>query len=252
MPRLRQSLNADGLLLGAAMVTAMVMAVLALAPPQIIAITVLLFVGAAWITALTTLNGTAQSVLPNWVRGRGLAVYLTVFNGAMTADSLGWGAVREVVGIRFALLIGAAGLLIVGLVMHRAKLPAGDADLVPSNHWPEPLVAEPIAHDRGPVLILIEYKIEKQNRSALLHALHHLSTARRRDGAYGWGVTEDSADPEKIVEWFMVEFWAEHLRRHKRVSSAEADLQGKVLAYHSGLEKPVVRHFLTINHPGVA
>ena len=31
-----------------------------------------------------------------------------------------------------------------------------------------------------------------------------------------------------------------------------ADLQGKVLTYHTGPEKPVVRHFLTINRPGAA
>jgi hypothetical protein len=36
-----------------------------------------------------------RPMLPNWVRGRALAVYLTVFNGAMTAGSLGWGAVAE-------------------------------------------------------------------------------------------------------------------------------------------------------------
>ncbi|NKF34031.1 MFS transporter, partial [Pseudomonas sp. BGM005] len=84
----------------------------------------------------TTLNGTAQSVLPNWVRGRGLAVYLTVFNGAMTAGSLGWGAVGEAVGVQSTLLIGAGGLLVAGFIMHRVKLPAGEADLVPSNHWP--------------------------------------------------------------------------------------------------------------------
>ncbi|MBZ9793368.1 MFS transporter [Rhizobium sp. 3T7] len=252
MPKLRERLSSDGLLLGAALITAAVMGVLSLAPPKIVAIIVLLFLGAAWITALTTLNGAAQAVLPNWVRGRGLAVYLTVFNGAMTAGSLGWGAVGEAVGIQATLLIGAAGLLVAGFIMHRVKLPAGDADMVPSNHWPEPLVAEPVAHDRGPVLILIEYKVEKQHRSAFLHAIDHLSNERRRDGAYGWGVTEDSADPEKIVEWFMVESWAEHLRQHKRVSNADADLQGKVLAYHVGSEKPVVRHFLTINRPGAA
>ena len=99
---------------------------------------------------------------------------------------------------------------------------------------------------------MIEYNVEKHHRSAFLHALDELSQERRRDGAYGWGVTEDSADPQKIVEWFMVESWAEHLRQHKRVSNADADLQGKVLAYHSGLERPVVRHFLTINRPGKA
>jgi hypothetical protein len=252
MPRLRQRLDADGLLLGAAVVTALVMAVLSLAPPQWVAIAVLLFLGAAWITALTTLNGAAQAVLPNWVRGRGLAVYLTVFNGAMTAGSLGWGAVAEAAGVPGTLLIGAVGLLIAGLIMHRIKLPSGEADLVASNHWPEPLVAEPVAHDRGPVLILIDYHVEKLNRTKFLHALNDMSSERRRDGAYGWGVTEDSADPEKITEWFMVESWAEHLRQHKRVSHADADLQSKVLAFHTGPEKPLVRHLLTINKPGRA
>lgn len=250
MPRLRARLSADGLLLSSALTTAGVMGILSLAPPKAVAIVALLLLGAAWITALTTLNGTAQAVLPNWVRGRGLAVYLTVFNGAMTAGSLGWGAVGEAVGIRSTLVIGAAGLLLAGVLMHRVKLPAGDADMVPSNHWPEPLVAEPVAHDRGPVLILIEYTVDSHNRRAFLRALDGLSHERRRDGAYGWGVTEDSADPEKIVEWFMVESWAEHLRQHKRVSQADADLQGQVLAYHRGPERPVVRHFLTINRPG--
>ncbi len=250
MPKLRARFNADGLLLGAAVITALVMAALSLAPPKWLAILILLFLGGAWITALTTLNGAAQAILPNWVRGRGLAVYLTVFNGAMTAGSLGWGAVGEAVGVPYTLLIGAIGLLFAGLVMHRIKLPSGDADLIASNHWPEPLVAEPVAHDRGPVLILIEYKVEKHHRTAFLHALDQMSEERRRDGAYGWGITEDSADPEKMVEWFMVESWAEHLRQHHRVSQADADLQGKLLGYHIGPDKPVVRHFLTVNRPG--
>ncbi|NTJ43648.1 MFS transporter [Agrobacterium larrymoorei] len=249
MPKLREHLSSDGLLLGSAIVTALVMTALSFAPPQWLAIVVLLFLGAAWITALTTLNGTAQAVLPNWVRGRGLAVYLTVFNGAMTAGSLGWGAIGSAVGIPATLLIGAVSLLIAGFIMHRLKLPTGEADLIPSNHWPEPLVEEPVAHDRGPVLILIEYQVEKQNRAEFLKAINDLAHERRRDGAYGWGVTEDAADGQKIVEWFMVESWAEHLRQHKRVSNADADLQGKVLAYHSGIEKPVVRHFLTIHAP---
>ncbi|CAN7718544.1 MFS transporter [Rhizobium sp. LjRoot258] len=252
MPKLRERFDADSLLLGSAIVTALVMGALSFAPPQSLAVVILLFLGGAWITALTTLNGTAQSILPNWVRGRGLAVYLTVFNGAMTAGSIGWGAVGEAVGVPVTLLIGAVGLLVAGFIMHRLKLPSGDTDLVPSNHWPEPLVAEQVAHDRGPVLILIEYNVEKHHRTVFLHALDEMSHERRRDGAYGWGVTEDSADPQKIVEWFMVESWAEHLRQHKRVSNADADLQGQILAYHSGPDKPVVRHFLTINRPGAA
>lgn len=183
LPRLRTLLDADGLLLLSAVLTAAVMAALTLGPPQGLAIVILLMLGAAWIVALTTLNGVAQAILPNWVRGRALAVYLTVFNGAMTAGSLGWGAVAEAAGIRGTLLIGAGALLVAGLVMHRIKLPAGEADLAPSNHWPEPLVVAEIAHDRGPVLILIEYNVPEADREAFLRAINALSVERRRDGA---------------------------------------------------------------------
>ncbi len=247
LPRLRLVLDADGLMLCSAVVTALVMAALAAAPPQWLAVVILLFLGAAWIVALTTLNGAAQAILPNWVRGRALAVYLTVFNGAMTAGSLCWGLVAQEIGVRMALVVGGVGLVVVGLILHRVKLPTGEADLVPSNHWPQPLTSDAVENDRGPVLILIEYHVQKAHQIAFLHAMARLSEERRRDGAYGWGITEDAADPEKLVEWFMVESWAEHLRQHKRVSKADADLQNETLRYHIGPERPVVRHFLAID-----
>jgi MFS family permease len=248
LPALRKRLDADGLILFSAVITAVVMTILALRPPESIAPVALLFLGMAWIVALTTLNGVAQSILPNWVRGRALAIYLTVFNGAMAAGSVGWGVVAEAAGIPQTLLIAAAGLLVAGVVMHRVKLPRGDADLVASNHWPEPLQAEPVGHDRGPVLITIEYRIDPARRTAFLHALSHLSRERQRDGAYNWGVTEDSSDPATVLEWFFVESWAEHLRQHKRVSKADADLQAATRAFHDGEQGPVVRHFIALDH----
>jgi hypothetical protein len=249
LPRLRAHLNTDGLVLAAALTTAAVMAFLSFAPPRWAAVVSLLLLGAAWITALTTLGGVAQAILPNWVRGRSLAVYLTVFNGAMTAGSLGWGAIAEGCGVPTTLLIGAAGLALVGLVAHRIKLPQGEADLMPSNHWPEPLIAAPVEHDRGPVMIQIEYRIAPDDRPAFLQALARLSGERRRDGAYAWGIAEDSADPGVLLEWFLVESWAEHLRQHQRVSKADADLQQEVLRFHQGNARPAVRHFLAFNHP---
>ena len=246
MPRLRRLLSADGLLLAAALVTAVVMAGLSSAPPQWVAIILLLSLGAAWISALTTLNGAAQAILPNWVRGRALAVYLTVFNGAMTAGSLAWGAIAELLGVPATLLVGAAGLVVVGVVFHLVKLPAGEADLVASNHWPEPLTASPIDNDRGPVLITIEYRVDPADRQGFTSALYRLSSERRRDGAYGWGVTEDTADAEIMVEWFFVESWAEHLRQHRRVSKADADLQQEVRKFHRGDAAPLVRHLLSV------
>ncbi|UEQ06300.1 MFS transporter [Halomonas profundus] len=249
MPRLRMYLSADGLLLTSALVTSAVMALLTLAPPKWLAVSSLLILGAAWITALTTLNGVAQAILPNWVRGRSLAVYLTVFNGAMAAGSLAWGIIAQGIGVPLALLSGAVGLAAIGCIAHRIKLPKGESDLMPSNHWPEPLTAAPVEYDRGPVLIQIEYRVALEDRPAFLKILARLSAERRRDGAYAWGITEDSADPSLMLEWFQVESWAEHLRQHKRVSKSAAEIQEEVLRFHQGEERPVVRHFLTFNHP---
>lgn len=99
------------------------------------------------------------------------------------------------------------------------------------------------------MLVLIEYTIDKADRSEFLQALARLSHERRRDGAYGWGVTEDAADSGRMVEWFMVESWAEHLRQHKRVSKADADVQEDVRRFHKGPAVPVVHHLLAINRP---
>jgi len=250
MPQLRRLTGSDGLVLGAAIAAAAVMVGLAFAPPRWAALMMLLVLGAAWIVSLTTFSGAAQAVLPNWVRGRGLAVYLTVFNGAMAAGSLGWGAVAQQWGVPIALWAGAIGLVVVGIVCHRLSLPSGDADLDASRHWPDPLTAAPVDHDRGPVLILIEYHIEDSNRAGFLLAMKQLSSERRRDGAYAWGISEDSAAPQRIVEWFMVESWAEHLRQHHRVSNADADLQREVVRFHTGPEAPKVQHLIGVAPPG--
>jgi MFS family permease len=246
LPQLRRRLDADGLLLGAAIIAAITMAVLALAPPRWLAVVILLGLGGAWIVALTTLNGAAQAILPNWVRGRGLAVYLMIVNGAMAGGSLGWGIVAGALSVPATLLVSACGLFVVAFILHRIKLPAGEADLKPSNYWPEPLTADPVEHDRGPVLVLIEYRIATDDRLKFFECLKRLSQARRRDGAYGWGITEDAADSERIVEWFMVESWAEHLRQHHRLSNADADIQRETTQFHIGPNPPVVRHFLAL------
>lgn len=251
LPRWRTRLGADGLMLLAALVSAAVMAALAASPPQWAALCLLLLLGAAWIVALTTLNGVAQAILPNWVRGRGLAVYMTVFNGSMTAGSLAWGAVARELGVPQALLAAAAGLAVAGLVARRYALPAGESDLQPANHWPEPLASHAAPHERGPVMVQVEYQVRDADRAAFVAALHELAAARRRDGAHAWGLAEDPQHPQVLVEWFLVESWAEHLRQHRRVSRADADLQQSAMRWHAGEQPPVVRHLLAV-HPDAA
>ena len=52
-----------------------------------------LIAGAAWTIVLAGLYVSAQIALPDWVRGRGLAIFLTVIFGSVTFGSAIWGQV---------------------------------------------------------------------------------------------------------------------------------------------------------------
>jgi hypothetical protein len=82
---------------------------------------------------------------------------------------------------------------------------------------------------------------------AFLHAMQHVARERRRDGAYACGVAEHTSDPNRVIEWFLVESWAEHLRQHHRVSKADADMQAEAQRFHVGPDKPTVHHFLALD-----
>lgn len=247
LPVLRQRMSVDGLMLFAAVLSALVMLLIALLPLKALALPLMVVLGISWITALTSLNGVAQAVLPDWVRGRGLAVYLMIFNGAMAAGSLFWGLVGQQIGLVATLIVAALLLLVSALLCLRLTLPAGEADLQPSGHWQEPELNGEVTADRGPVMIQIEYQVAAEDRPAFLAEIKKLSLTRRRDGAYAWGIAEHSHDAGTLIEWFLVESWHEHLRQHQRVSHADADLQSSVTRFHRGAEKPKVHHFISLH-----
>jgi quinol monooxygenase YgiN len=200
--------------------------------------------GASWIAALATLGVSAQVALPDWVRGRGLALYTTVFFGCLTLGSAAWGEVAVLVGLPAAHFSAAAGAVAAILLTWRWKLQTGvGVDLTPSMHWPAPLTTQDIAHDRGPVLVTVEYRIRPRDREAFLDALAQLEHERRRDGAYAWGVFEDAAEAGRMVETFLVESWMEHLRQHERVTNADRLVQDAVHRF-TLTGAPTVTHFI--------
>src|SRR5207248_2799328 len=53
----------------------------------------MLIAGAAWIVFISLVSALIQSLAPDWVRARVLAVFMLVFQGALAAGSALWGAV---------------------------------------------------------------------------------------------------------------------------------------------------------------
>lgn len=245
LPGLKGKLGADRVVAGCTAALALAMAVLALVPLPAAALAACLLAGLAWIGVLSSLNVSAQLSLPAWVRSRGLAVHLTVFFGSMTLGSILWGAVGNATGLPLALLIAAAGALL-GIVATRGFRLQGDQapDLGPSAHWPQPIVAEGVDTDHGPVLVTVEYEIEPEDGPAFAAAMQALGEERRRDGAVFWQLFTDAENTRRRVETFMLESWLEHLRQHERVTRADRAVQDRVRAFHRGDGPPRVTHLV--------
>ena len=244
LPWLKPKLGPDWLMAVGAMGQALAMLLYGIAREPVTALAASVIAGASWIAPLAMLNVSAQVALPDWVRGRGLALYTTVFFGCLTLGSVVWGEVAALVGLPAAHFLAAAGAIAAIPLTWRWKLQTGAGiDLTPSMHWPAPITAQDIARDRGPVLVMVEYRIRPQDREAFLEAVARLERERRRDGAYAWGVFEDAAEEGRIVETFLIESWLEHLRQHERVTNADRLMQEAVHRFQMAGE-PKVTHFI--------
>ena len=226
LPRLKARLGPDRLVAAGSLGTAVALLLFAQARAPWVGLCASLLAGVSWIAVLATLNVSAQLALPDWVRGRGLAIFATVFFGAMTLGSAVWGQVAVSAGLAGAQDLAAAGMLLMIVLSWRWKLQTGaGVDLTPSMHWPTPVLSRSIHDDRGPVLVTVEYRVDASKRDAFLEAMEHLEHGRRRDGAYAWGIFEDVAEEGRYLETFLVESWLEHLRQHQRVTHADRVLQ---------------------------
>ena len=242
-PWFRAKLGPDGLVAAGTIGTAVALFLFGTARAPAVAVAASLLAGVSWTVVLSTLNVSAQIALPEWVRGRGLAMFVTLFSGTMALGSMVWGQVASLWGLPLAHYLAAAGAVLAIPLTWRWKLQTGaESDLSPSMHWPTPLVTREVEGDQGPVLVTVEYLIDPKDRHAFLTALEHLAGERRRDGAYAWGVFEDVAQRGRFVETFLVESWLEHLRQHERVTQADRKVQEQVDRF--ALETPKVTHLI--------
>jgi predicted MFS family arabinose efflux permease/quinol monooxygenase YgiN len=233
LPWLKAKLGPNRLVAGGTIGTALTLVLFGLAREPLAGLSASIIAGASWIAVLASLNVSAQVALPDWVRGRGLAMFVTVFFGAMTIGSAVWGQVAGIVGLPVTHFMAAAGVLVAIPLTWRWKLQTGaEIDLTPSMHWPAPVITHEVAYDRGPVLVTVEYRVEPRNRDAFLNAIERLAHERRRDGAYAWEVFEDAAEEGRFLETFFIESWLEHLRQHQRVTNADRVLQNTVHQFH--------------------
>jgi MFS family permease len=185
--------------------------------------------GAGWTTVLASLSVSAQIALPDWVRGRGLAIFLTVVFACIAAGSFVWGFVAAHLGLAPAYYLAAAGAVACVPFTSRWGLQTAEgADLSPSMHWQAPMLAREVQDDSGPVLVTLQYRLAVGDPDVFLDAIEEVGRQRRRDGAYAWGVFADVAERGVYLETFLIGSWLEARYLRERVTNADRALEDEV------------------------
>ncbi|HTY97106.1 MAG TPA: MFS transporter [Solirubrobacteraceae bacterium] len=244
LPRLRGRLAAGPLLTIATVVLAAMILALAFVRSVPLAALVVVVAGVAWILALSTLSSTYQATLPGWVKARGMAYYLVVFQGGGALGSAAFGILAERTTLQAALVVASILLAVSGvlglLLRFRSISPE---ELLPAGDWPEPHAWHG-AHPVGPVLVTVEYHARQGRSEELVKALRTGRYARRRTGAVGWQVWRDAAEPDRILERFSVGSWDEHIRQGERVSRRDQQRLEDIRALADPERPAVVTHWV--------
>ena len=119
-----------------------------------------------------------------------------------------------------------------------------ELDLTPSAHWPEPALLNKPRLEDGPVLVTVEYRIDRQQAWDFTLAMQPVQEQRLRDGALRSGLYSDPADPSRYIETFVVESWADHLRQHERVTVSDRVAEDRARAFHIGDTPPAMSHYI--------
>lgn len=187
--------------------------------------------GMTWLMTLTTLNAAAQLHLPQWVRARGLSVYLLVFTGSQALGSYLWGALATRAGLDAALLVsaallGAAALSVPLLPLHPST---GKLSRDISRAWPSPMVVFEPCPDDGPVLVVVRYRVSADRRQDFADAMSAVRRSRLRTGGHSWRLYYGIEDPDAVLERFTVPSWTEFV--HQRTERwLESDHDGVATA----------------------
>jgi MFS family permease len=204
----------------------------------------MLVAGAAWIVFISVMSALAQSLAPDWVSARVLSIFMLVFQGGAAAGSALAGAVAARAGIHHASLWAGLGIVATTALGLIAKLPDATTDVSPWNHWQMPTIVTDRRPElgEGPVLVTLEYRVNRERSEEFLEAIHEYGRVRCRDGAQRWGVYRDLEDADRYVETFLIRSWAEHLRQHERATKADREVEDRLHTYVIGV--PKVHHLV--------
>lgn len=243
LPSLRKRYPRDGLILRGSAVVSLAMGVLATTDQVWFAVPAMFLGGAAWIMTSNTLSVSIQMGLPDWVRARGMAIFLMTFMGANAGGAAIWGQLATWTSVPISLgLAAVSGVLCMALLAYIRPDTGVVEDITPKRIFSAPMNDAPA---QGHVKVTIDYRVDPGNAEEFRRLmLNESRRSRLRHGALSWELLHDLNDPGRFVEVIVDESWRDHLRRFERVTAADVDLRDRKLAFHVGEEPPLIQRYL--------
>ena len=224
MPRIRGHIGPDTIVLSGMLIQAAVFVVLATTNSFLVAFVVLAAAGAAGLAIVSTVMTVLQIVLPAWIRGRGVAVYLLALQGTFAIGALVWGALAEQTSLQASLITAGVAMAIGSLLT--APLRLGNYRTIDTDSAQlidDPPAVTSVHDDDGPIHLTVNWEIESANRQDFISAMQPVRKALRRQGALSFHLAEDVKNPGHITESFTVATWSEYRRLPQRSTMADKD-----------------------------
>jgi MFS family permease len=219
-------------------------AAVALSREPVLTAAALVVAGAVWMLAVALFNIGVQLSAPRWVAGRSLAAFQASIAGGIAIGSWGWGHLTDAIGVEAALLVSAALLLVsplLGLWLPMPRIGARNED---ADVLADPEVRLSLTARSGPLVVEIEYRVAQDNARGFHNVMQEVQLSRQRNGAYGWSIARDIADPELWTERYHCPTWLDYLRQRNRSTQSERALHQRAIDFHLGPDPVRVRRML--------
>jgi predicted MFS family arabinose efflux permease len=241
----RKRMSGEAAVRACALSMAGAIAAIALSEQAVLTAAALVLAGGVWMLAVALFNIGVQLSAPRWVAGRSLAAFQASIAGGIAIGSWGWGHLTDAAGVETALLV-SAGLMglspLLGIWLRMP--PVGARNEAASEVLADPHVQLSLTGRSGPLVVEIEYRVAQDNARLFHNVMQEVQLSRQRNGAYGWSVARDIADPELWTERYHCPTWLDYLRQRNRATQSERELHQRAIDFHLGPEPIRVRRML--------
>ena len=240
----RKRLSGEAAVRACALALGGAIAAVALSRTPVLTGLAMVLAGAVWMLTVALFNIGVQLSAPRWVTGRSLAAYQASISGGIAIGSWGWGHLTDAAGVEIALLASAGLMLLsplLGLFLQMPRIATRDEA---TEMLADPEVRLPFTGRSGPLVVVIEYRVAQDSARAFHNVMQEVQLSRQRNGAYGWSIARDIADPELWTERYHCPTWLDYLRQRNRATQSERALHQQAMDFHIGPEPVRIRRML--------